>query len=174
MIGRYAEYRLTNIADTIFGAAETADIWQQPKIGRKLKPENENSISHSGIIVVMVGDQQDPGGAGSTGSVEVYWPSNNSFTAGPPLPREVNEAAVVQTGNGSFLLVGGVTCCPEESADILRFDYDGWKWEVGHARFGQQCFQIAKFDPFLALDCARVEGGGRNPRKGSNFAIWQP
>ena len=26
----------------------------------------------------------------------------------------------------------------------------------------------AKFDPFLSLDCARVEG-----RKGSNFAIWQ-
>ena len=26
--------------------------------------------------------------------------------------------------------------------------------------------QIAKFDPFLSLDCARVEGGGRNPRKG--------
>ena len=24
----------------------------------------------------------------------------------------------------------------------------------------------AKFDPFLSLDCARVEGGGRNPRKG--------
>ena len=30
----------------------------------------------------------------------------------------------------------------------------------------------AKFDPFLSLDCARVEGGGA--RKGSNFAIWQP
>ena len=26
----------------------------------------------------------------------------------------------------------------------------------------------AKFDPFLSMDCARVEGGG------SNFAIWQP
>ena len=78
----------------------------------------------------MVGDQQNPGGAGSTGSIEIYWPSNNSFTVGPPLPREINEAAVVQV-DGSFLLVGGVTCCPEESADILRFDYDDWKWEVG-------------------------------------------
>ena len=29
-----------------------------------------------------------------------------------------------------------------------------------------QCCQIAKFDPFLSLDCARVKGGGRNPRKG--------
>ena len=26
--------------------------------------------------------------------------------------------------------------------------------------------QMAKFDPFLSLDCARVEGVGRNPRKG--------
>ena len=29
-----------------------------------------------------------------------------------------------------------------------------------------QGFQMANFDPFLSLDCARVEGGGRNPRKG--------
>ena len=26
--------------------------------------------------------------------------------------------------------------------------------------------QMAKFDPFLSLDCARVEGVGRNPRNG--------
>ena len=26
--------------------------------------------------------------------------------------------------------------------------------------------QMAKFVPFLSLDCARVEGGGHNPRKG--------
>ena len=30
---------------------------------------------------------------------------------------------------------------------------------------GQGC-QMAKFDPFLSLDCAGVEGVGRNPRKG--------
>ena len=98
-----------------------------------INSENSNIhshvLSHSGTIVVMVGDQQNPGGSGSTGSIEVYWQSNNSFTEGPPLPREINEAAVVQA-DGSFLLVGGVTCCPEESADILRFDYYGWKWEV--------------------------------------------
>ena len=46
----------------------------------------------------MVGDQQDPGGAGITGSVDIYWPGNSSFTAGPPLPRAINEAAVVQGG----------------------------------------------------------------------------
>ena len=34
----------------------------------------------------------------------------------------------------------------------------------------------AKFDPFLSLYCARVEGMGAQSkeRKGSNFAIWQP
>ena len=42
---------------------------------------------------------------------------------------------------------------------------------MGKPTCGQDC-QMAKFDPFLSLDCARVEGGGRNPRqrKGSNFA----
>ena len=29
-----------------------------------------------------------------------------------------------------------------------------------------QCCQMAKVDPFLSLDCARVEGVGRNARKG--------
>ena len=35
-----------------------------------------------------------------------------------------------------------------------------------------QCCQMAKFDPFLSLDCARVEGVGAQfkERKGSNFA----
>ena len=41
---------------------------------------------------------------------------------------------------------------------------------------GRQCCsqgcQMAKFDPFLSLDCARVEGVGAQSkeRKGSNFA----
>ena len=32
---------------------------------------------------------------------------------------------------------------------------------------------MAKFDPFLSLDCARSEGGGAQSkeRKGSNFAV---
>ena len=36
----------------------------------------------------------------------------------------------------------------------------------------KQCCQMAKFDPFLSLDCARVEGVGAQSkeRKGSNFA----
>ena len=31
--------------------------------------------------------------------------------------------------------------------------------------------QMAKFDPFLSLDCARVEGRGRNPRKGRDQTL---
>ena len=35
-----------------------------------------------------------------------------------------------------------------------------------------QCCQMAKFDPFLSLDCTRVEGvwAQSKERKGSNFA----
>ena len=36
---------------------------------------------------------------------------------------------------------------------------------LGYIAFVQSC-QMAKFDPFLSLDCARVEGVGRNPRRG--------
>ena len=48
---------------------------------------------------------------------------------------------------------------------------------VGSARGSQgpgagQCYQMTKFDPFLSLDCTRVEGVGAQSkeRKGSNFA----
>ena len=38
--------------------------------------------------------------------------------------------------------------------------------------FYDQCCQMAKIDPFLSLDCARVEGVGAQSkkRKESNFA----
>ena len=42
-----------------------------------------------------------------------------------------------------------------------------------HVRRGiEQGCQMAKFDPFLSLDCARVEdvGAQSKERKGSNFA----
>ena len=45
--------------------------------------------------------------------------------------------------------------------------------EEGRIGFNNvQCCQMAKFDPFLSLDCARVEGVGAQSRerKGSNFA----
>ena len=40
-----------------------------------------------------------------------------------------------------------------------------------HVPWHEGC-QMAKFDPFLSLDCARVEGVGAQSkeRKGSNFA----
>ena len=45
------------------------------------------------------------------------------------------------------------------------------KLYLSTAFMGQGC-QMAKFDPFLSLDCARVEGVGAQSkeRKGSNFA----
>ena len=43
---------------------------------------------------------------------------------------------------------------------------------VSPHRMNRHGCQIAKFDPFLSLDCARVEGVGAQSkeRKGSNFA----
>ena len=43
--------------------------------------------------------------------------------------------------------------------------------ERAHLQTSQGC-QMAKFDPFLSLDCARVEGVGAQSKewKGSNFA----
>ena len=41
----------------------------------------------------------------------------------------------------------------------------------GEVLEGQGC-QIAKFVPFLSLDCTRVEGVGAQSKE--NFAIWQP
>ena len=43
--------------------------------------------------------------------------------------------------------------------------------QVGQSGYKQGC-QMAKFDPSLSLDCARVEGVGAHSkeRKGSNFA----
>ena len=40
------------------------------------------------------------------------------------------------------------------------------------ARYVTQCCQIAKFDPFLSLNCARVEGVGAQSKESteSNFA----
>ena len=42
----------------------------------------------------------------------------------------------------------------------------GWDLDQGAPCFVHQYCQMAKFDPFPSLDCARVEGRGRNPRKG--------
>ena len=61
--------------------------------------------------------------------------------------------------------------------DLLRLA-DGLR-RVGYhlsgthdSRHCDQGCQMAKFDPFLSLDCARVEGVGAQSkeRKGSNFA----
>ena len=48
--------------------------------------------------------------------------------------------------------------CQSDSARLTTFSLSPLR---------QGC-QMAKFDPFLSLDCAGVEGEGRNPRKGRN------
>ena len=52
---------------------------------------------------------------------------------------------------------------PEGDPGVLD---DGRAERVLRAGLCDQGCQMAKVDPFLSLDCARVEGGGRNPRKG--------
>ena len=74
---------------------------------------------------------------------------------------EVEVAANANGENG-----GGVV---EEKEDPFRTDHVEVQKLVSLL---QQGCQMAKFDPFLSLDCARVEGVGAQSkeRKGSNFA----
>ena len=56
---------------------------------------------------------------------------------------------------------------PDEARGLLHF--------VGFFQGGErenQCCQMAEFDPFLALDCAGLEGveAQSKKKKGSNFA----
>ena len=59
----------------------------------------------------------------------------------------------------------------EKQAPMWTFGVGGSPLEACLDPCGQGC-QMAKFDPFLSLDCARVEGVGAQSkeRKGSNFA----
>ena len=59
--------------------------------------------------------------------------------------------------------------------DCRKHCLDQHNDEAKFFTFRQGC-QMAKFDPFLSLDCAWVEGVGAQSkeRKESNFAIWQP
>ena len=79
-----------------------------------------------------------------------YLGSHCRVCALPPLSRPDADACV----DGGHDLVGG----------LLEDD-------AGNGAFSQGC-QMAKFDPFLSLDCARVEGVGAQSkeRKGSKFA----
>ena len=54
---------------------------------------------------------------------------------------------------------------------LLQFEYR-ISAPLSHSANSAHGCQMAKFDPFLSLDCARVEGVGAQSkeRKGSNFA----
>ena len=82
--------------------------------------------------------------------------------------REAEEA-LGGGGRGEVLVEGeGVPGEGRERGVGRVGDPGGAEGEVGT---DQGC-QMAKFDPFLSLDCARVEGVGAQSkeRKGSNFA----
>ena len=68
------------------------------------------------------------------------------------------------------VLSGYVVSCNELHYETKRQLYG--RTTLGERRVGAQGCQMAKFDPFLSLDCARVEGVGAQSkeRKGSNFA----
>ena len=74
----------------------------------------------------------------------------------------------VQRGQGQEEVLGG----SEGHLVLRRARGDGLKSGSGgvntlqERRITPHGCQMAKFDPFLSLDCARVEGVGRNPRKG--------
>ena len=67
----------------------------------------------------------------------------------------------------SYLLQQGL-----QDERALPADVGGDADDILVERVPEQGCQMAKFDPFLSLDCARVEGVGAQSkeRKGSNFA----
>ena len=60
---------------------------------------------------------------------------------------------------------------PSLQSGVPSHRHDSGTQALSSAHLNQGC-QMAKFDPFLSLDCARVEGVGAQSkeRKGSNFA----
>ena len=55
-----------------------------------------------------------------------------------------------------------------EAEAVTAAEVDPAAAERSRPKLCEEGCQMAKFDPFLSLDCARVEGvaWGRNPRKG--------
>ena len=54
----------------------------------------------------------------------------------------------------TFLLVGGVTCCPEESADILGFRPDLGGWRVYTKRQNELFSEISQFHHHICQEIA--------------------
>ena len=80
------------------------------------------------------------------------------FSTTEPPPSKMNSISKI----GGRVLSLGLFCYL-----IAEITYSAVKYHDG-----RQGYQMAKFDPFLSLDCARVEGVGAQSkeRKGSNFA----
>ena len=89
---------------------------------------------------------------------------------------------VTGIGGGADRCVGGWTASPPPPQPRHPWLPDGYSQIFRSYVFCPSGFWTmaplrcaAKFDPFLSLDCARVEGMGAQSkeRRGSNFAIWQ-
>ena len=73
---------------------------------------------------------------------------------------------VIVSGKNDLLVMSGLFLSPPLTS------FEGYTKRSGWLDSRRQGFQMAKFDPFLSLDCARVEGVGAQSkeRKASNFA----
>ena len=99
--------------------------------------------------------------------IDLAWKSQWSVSS---TASRLNRLAAIPEGmmSGFFLtcLFGGCDNC-----SLCDFGGSGSGFEVAFVECdtagGQGC-QMAKFDPFLSLDCTRVEGLERNPWKGRN------
>lgn len=63
------------------------------------------------------------------GSVQVYGPAHNAWTAGPALPEPVHHAALVSADNGLYLIGGYVgSSFRQPTAAVRRFDPATLRW----------------------------------------------
>ena len=73
--------------------------------------------------------------------------------------------ATKNEADGNPLIIPNTPCSVTASGTMIRYDDRGMSVVIGlHNRLRQGC-QMAKFDPFLSLDCARVEGVGAQSKE---------
>ena len=104
----------------------------------------------------------------------VAWP--NHFDSGdvivvPPFAFAKSRTHCIAIELESKTVTGSVEL--DDLDPVLSFAADCHSGSVVFLTAHRQGCQMAKFDPFLSLDCTRVEGVGMQSkeRKGSNFAV---
>ena len=97
------------------------------------------------------------------------------------IPITKGDQLAINVGSNTALEVSGIGAWkqgePDSDGYFTFVASGGLEWQEndgleGELALTRQGCQMAKFDPFLSLDCARVEGVGAQSkeRKGSNFA----